>query len=71
MTESLVILNNDLTRDQDRDERPDFSQIVDELLEISDSMPSAKYTDVSDFLSFFLSSLIDDFYDRIWIQRMH
>lgn len=31
--------------EHDRDERPDFTQIVDELYGITDSLPSAKYTD--------------------------
>lgn len=48
-TLSALVYDCDLfsLRDQDRDERPDFSQVVDELFEITDSLPSAKHTDVS------------------------
>ena len=35
-------------RAQDSSERPDFCTVVDELLEISDSLPDSKHTDVVD-----------------------
>lgn len=33
-------------REQERDDRPEFTQIVDELYEITDSLPASKYTEV-------------------------
>jgi hypothetical protein len=37
-------------RDQESDQRPDFGAIVDELIEISDTMPDSKHTEVIDLL---------------------
>lgn len=51
------------TRDQDSDQRPDFGEIVDELIEIADTLPDSKHTEVgNEFALHAFTGLCDVFY---------